>query len=98
MSSSRQSRRIGMGIVPRLAINNFLNMARALISGAGSARLDYHQGLPVFDGLAVLAKYLGQLTPNLGLDLVHHLHRFDNAQHLTLAHAIALFHERVGIR
>src|SRR5271166_4526802 len=88
---------IRMAIVPRLAISSFLNMAGSLFPGAGLAGLDYHQGLPVLDGLAVLAKYLEEFTTNLGLYLVHHLHRLDDAQRLALVYAVALLHEGIGV-
>ena len=41
--------------------------------------LDSEKGLSVLDGLAVLDVNLDDFARGLGLDLVHQLHRFDNA-------------------
>ncbi len=47
------------------------------------------RGLPEFDGLAVGDQALDDLAGGVGLDLVHQLHGFDDADHLALFHAIA---------
>src|SRR5215210_7552717 len=44
--------------------------------------LDYHQGLSVFDGLGVCNQDARYSACYLGLDLVHHLHRLDDADRL----------------
>ena len=41
--------------------------------------LDSEKGLSVLDGLAVLDVNLDYFARGFGLDLVHQLHRFDNA-------------------
>src|SRR5215203_5723003 len=75
MPISRQARWIRSAISPRLAIRIFLNMR-----GAGS--LDDEQRLPELDRLAVLAKNLLHRPRFVRLDLVHDLHRFDDADRL----------------
>ena len=44
------------------------------------------QPLTVFDGMAVLDRYADDFTRDLGFDLVHKLHRFDDAQRVTESH------------
>src|SRR6478672_2845327 len=75
MPISRQARWMRSAISPRLAIRIFLNMR-----GAGS--LDDEQRLPEFDRLPVLAKDLLDGAGLVGLDLVHDLHRLDDADGL----------------
>src|SRR5581483_7951223 len=54
-----------------------------------SRRLNAEQRLPELDRLGVLDEDLGDLAGHFGLDLVHQLHRLDDAQDLALAHARA---------
>src|SRR5450755_658682 len=75
ISSSRQARWIRRAISPRLAISIFLN-----IRGVGS--LDDEQRLPELDRLAVLAQDLRHGAGLVRLDLVHDLHRLDDADRL----------------
>src|SRR5262245_4397746 len=84
-------------ISPRLAIRIFLNMI------AGVARLgspDGEQPLAVLDRLAVLDVHAHDLTVVLGRDLVHQLHRLDDAEDLIFLHALANLDKRgsTGLR
>src|SRR5262245_50243489 len=79
MPSSRQVRRMRSAISPRFAIRILLNMA-----GPGSGRLDDEQWLVELHRLAVLGQHLRDHARAVGLDLVQHLHRFDDAQGLAL--------------
>src|SRR5262245_61747738 len=76
-------------ISPRFAIRIFLNKL-------GS---DREEGLAVLHGLAVLVVHPHHLARHLGLDLVHELHGFDDAEDLAHLHVVAHAHERsrVGI-
>src|SRR4051812_47119096 len=47
------------------------------------------QALAVLDGLSVLHVDVHDLAVVLGVDLVHQLHRLDDAQHLTFLHGRA---------
>src|SRR6516165_6653706 len=79
MPSSLQALMTRTAISPRLAMRIFLN------------RPDGKQSLPVFHRLAVHDQPAFHDAGHFGLDLVHQLHRFDDAQDFaglnTLAHA-----------
>src|SRR5580658_1255977 len=77
--SSRHARRTRSAISPRFAIRIFLNIARRRQS---SRLLDAEELLPVLDALAVLREDFGHGPRPLGLDFVHQLHRFDDAEGL----------------
>ncbi len=62
------------------------------------SHLDGEQPLAVLNGLSVLDVDLRNLTIVLRLDLVHQLHRFDDAQNLTLFHRVAHIDKRGGAR
>src|SRR6185436_7024610 len=86
MPISRQARWMRKAISPRLAIRIFLNIfSRRCRSGAAGgprqsrASFDDEQRLAELDGLAVLAQDLADRPGGVGLDLVHDLHRFDDA-------------------
>src|SRR3954466_13008990 len=66
--SSRHARTTRRAISPRLAIRTF-----------SSIGLEVHQDLLELDGLAVLDGELGDLAAGRRGDLVHHLHRLDDA-------------------
>src|SRR3954465_10077138 len=88
--SSRQAWMTRSAISPRLAIRIFLNMA--------SGRLDREQALAVLDGLPVLDIRLYEFPIGFGSDLVHQLHRLDDAQDLPLLDLPAGFDECLGAR
>src|SRR2546426_11864931 len=84
MPSSRHAQMILSAISPRLAIRIFLNMER---SGDGSRRRrlpDLEQRLSVLHRLAVRHQHLQDLSVAVRFDLVHELHRLDDADHLSL--------------
>src|SRR6478752_3380460 len=93
MPISLHARWMRRAISPRLAIRTFLNM-----QGAGS--LNDEQRLPEFDGLSVLAEDLAHRASLVGLDLVHDLHRLDDADRLAFLDHRADFREgfRPGAR
>src|SRR5574337_853852 len=57
--------------------------------------LDEEEGLTVLDGLGVLDQNLVDASADLGFDLVHELHRFDDAEDLSFLDGISLSDERV---
>src|SRR5262245_52629092 len=73
MPSSRQALRMRSAISPRLAMTILSSMP---------ALLDGEEGLAELDGLAVLREHRDDLAGALALDLVHHLHGLDDAEHL----------------
>src|SRR5690349_10338243 len=83
MPSSLQARITRMAISPRFAIRTFLNIEPELRRRSGR-RADQEELLAVFDALAVLDQDLDDRSGVLGLDLVHELHRFDDAERLAL--------------
>src|SRR5690606_20575829 len=67
--------------------------------GFGSgARLDPEQHLPVLDGLGVLDQDLAYDPVDFGLELVHQLHRLEDAERLALRHRRADLHVRRRVR
>src|SRR3954470_3726561 len=87
--SSRAARMIRSAISPRLAMRIFEN-----IRTKASCRLETEERLAVLDRAAVLDERLDQAARALGLDLVHQLHRLDDAEHLALLHHCADLDER----
>src|SRR5438034_7212920 len=73
MPSSRQARRIRSAISPRLAMTIF-----SIMSGL----FEDEQWLAEFDRVAALRHDRSDAPGPVGFDLVHHLHRLDDAQHL----------------
>src|ERR1700730_117538 len=92
---SRQARMMRSAISPRLAMRILWN-----ISPGSAQGLHQEQRLPELDRLAVLHHHLDDASSDLGLDLVHQLHRLDDAEHLPLLDHVALGDERgrVGLR
>src|SRR3954463_4434772 len=76
---SRHARITRSAISPRFAINTFLNIGRSC-----SRRGDLEQRLAVLDRRAILDEDCHDRARDVGLDLVHQLHRLDDAQHLTV--------------
>src|SRR5262245_30039224 len=81
MPSSRQARRMRSAISPRLAMTTL----------SSTGLLDREERLAELDRLAVLGEHRDHLPGALALDLVHHLHRLDDAQHLADADLLAHF-------
>src|SRR5689334_9366339 len=84
-------------ISPRLATRIFLNIVFER-EGPLSSRLDREQSLAVLDRLAVLGKHLHDLSGDVRLDLVHELHRLDDAENLVLLDAVSRRSERRRLR
>src|SRR5262245_18611072 len=89
MPSSWQARITRRAVSPRLAIRIFLNMSLP------EAHLE--ERLAVLDGLGVLDQAGDDGAIDLGLDLVHELHRLDDAEHLPLLHLLAHLDEGRGV-
>lgn len=56
----------------------------------GLERLNNHERLAVLNRLAIFHQDPRDPPGGIGFDLVHHLHRFDNADRITNAHLVAL--------
>src|SRR5438874_11139084 len=77
MPSSRAARMMRSAISARLAMRILWNIA--IRPPAPLHRFESEERLAVFDGAAVLDHDFEQPPRLLGLDLVHQLHRLDNA-------------------
>src|SRR5690349_1468987 len=64
--------------------------------GASGMRIHPEEELSELDGLGVLHEHLPHHTRHFGLDFVHDLHRFDDADDLTRRHPAPRLH--VGLR
>src|SRR5437870_13829963 len=71
---------------------------RTAVSVTFLASLEGEERRPVLHGGAVLGKDAAHEAPHLGGDLVHHLHRLDDAQDLARLDQRADLDERRGIR
>src|SRR5271165_4941961 len=93
MPSSLQAQMTRSAISPRFATRIFLNMKlRLASSGQDHAQLLFayaEQRHSVLDRVSVRDKRFGEHTRDLRLDLVHQLHGFNDAQHLSLLYRIA---------
>src|ERR1700756_850910 len=87
MPSSRQARRIRSAISPRVAMTIF-----SIMSGL----FEDEQWLAEFNRVAVLRHDRGDASGLVGFDLVHHLHRLDDAQHLPDLDLVAYLDEGLG--
>src|SRR5262245_27080166 len=102
--SSRHAQMTRSAISPRLAIRIFLNTLAGreglLPLRVSARRPDRTQRLSVLHRLPVLGVDPDDLARHLGLDLVHQLHRLDDAELLADADAVTHVHEcrRAGIR
>src|SRR5258706_1473803 len=90
---SRQARWMRSAISPRFAIRIFSNM-----EGPAAGLSENEQRLTVLDRLSVLDQDRLDRTRSVGVDLVHQLHRLDDADDLSLLHRLANFDERLGVR
>src|SRR5437867_2833241 len=89
MPSSRHATITRSAISPRLAIRIFLNILRGL---------DGKESLTVLDRLSVFHVAFHDFAVTLGVDLVHQLHRLDDAKHLPFANGVSHFGKRLGAR
>src|SRR5437879_11494491 len=86
MPISRQARWMRSAISPRLAIRIFSNMLG-----------EDEEGLPVLHRLAVFHKHRLDHAGGVGLDLVHQLHRLDDADRLAFLDALADLDKGIGV-
>src|ERR1043165_4208205 len=91
MPSSRQARRILNAISPRLA----MTILSSMVCVCSLTLFDDEQGLAEFHRVAVGGHDRGDLAGLVALDLVHHLHRFDDAEHLAFLPLAADLDERL---
>src|SRR5713101_7459755 len=98
MPISRQVRRMRNAISPRLAIRILWNMGAPC--GRLATGLHEEERLAELDGLGILDEDLHDAAGDLRLDLVHELHRLDDAEDLPLLDRVALADEgrRLGVR
>src|SRR5690554_1126366 len=89
--SSLQVRMMRSAISPRLAMSTFC------IAASGSGSGDAEQGLIEFDRLAVVDQDSLDDTALVGFDVVHHLHGFNDAQHVAGLDGLADFNEGRGL-
>src|SRR5258708_34232327 len=86
-----------IAISPRFAIRIFLNIARTVERShfsAFSSCADSEEPLAVLDRLAVLDVDVHDFAVVLGIDLVHQLHRFDDAEHVAFFYGRSNLDER----
>src|SRR5436853_5217293 len=86
MPISRQSRWMRSAISPRLAIRIFSNMLA-----------EDEERLPVLHRLAVFHQHRLHHAGGVGLDLIHELHRLDDADRLAFLDALAHLDKGLGV-
>src|ERR1700690_1128818 len=86
--SSRHARKMRRAISPRFAMTTF-----SIIE-----LFDDEQRLAELDGLAVLRQHRRHPAGLVGLDLIHHLHGFDDAEYLSHLDFAADLHEGLRAR
>src|SRR6185436_9520165 len=91
LSSRSEPLRCTMCVIACLKLN-----AGRLLCVASPMRIHPEKDLAEFHRLRVLSDHLANHARDLGFDLVHDLHGFDDADHLTDIHATADLH--VGLR
>src|SRR5947209_19331564 len=95
--SSRHARCTRSAISPRLAIRILSNGLSDGASAKGCSA-DHEHRLAELDRLAVLHENRLDRSRGVGLDLVHELQRFDDAQRIALLDRVADLHKRLGPR
>src|SRR5690606_1123190 len=90
--SSLQARMMRSAISPRLAMSTFC------IAASGSGSGDAEHGLIEFHWLTIVDQDGLNDASLVGLDMVHHLHRFDDAQYIAGLNGLADLNERRGLR
>src|SRR5690242_2937369 len=68
------------------------------VCGASAMRVHPEKELAELDGLSVLHEHLPHHAHDLGLDFIHDLHRFDDADHLPRRHPGSRLDVRLGTR
>src|SRR4029453_4418498 len=91
--SSRQARRILSAISPRLAMTTLSSIWRPW-----TVLFDDEQRLTELDRIAVLDQHRNDATRLVRFDLVHHLHRLDDAQDVARLDLAADLDERLRPR
>src|SRR4249919_1165558 len=95
MPSSRHARCTRSAISPRLAIRILSNSLSGFEAGTSG---DDEQRLPELDRLPVLDQDRLDDAGLVGLDLVHELHRLDDAERVAFLDRVADLDERLGAR
>src|SRR5436190_8235350 len=109
MPSSRHAKMMRSATSPRFAIKIFLNIEiasseppvchRLLATGCWLLPRSYRkQPFSVLNRLSALDIDVDDFAVVLGIDLVHQLHGFDDAEHLALLHLAADLDERSRAR
>src|SRR5437868_2001399 len=88
MPSVWQARSTRRAISPRLAMTTLSSMSSA----------DHEQRFVEFHRLAGGCEHGDHRAADVGFDLVEHLHRFDDAEHVAGLDGLPGFHERRGFR
>src|SRR5258708_7624018 len=76
---------------------HLLSLYRVMLRTIYLHDFDYHQWLAVFDRIPVLCEDPNNAAGRRRFDLVHHLHRLDYAERLTLANRASFFDEWRGV-
>src|SRR5262245_36725632 len=95
MPISRQARWMRSAISPRLAIRTFSNIGARRLLWLRRSGHD-HQDIAKFDGPAVAEEDLLDRAGVGRRDRVHHLHRFNDQQRLSLLYPVTDFDEGVA--
>src|SRR5213083_3716762 len=93
LSSKSEPFRCTMCVIACLKLN-----AGRLLCVASPMRIHPEKGLSELDGLRVLRRHLPNDAADLGLDFVHDLHRFDDADHLPDVDPASHLHVWLGAR
>src|ERR1700722_377164 len=94
--SSRHAPRMRSAISPRFAIRIFRNIGLdvwvlVLLLSVG---MNAEQRFAILHRLPVFYQDANHFAGHFRFDLIHQLHRFDDAQHLPLLHTVSRFHKR----